>query len=115
MSAPVPILNYFITLALVLSYFPQYQRIISCGSTHGIFYPRPALPDKPPKRHSLSKSDLALSPERRELEASIPYPRLPRIIGSISVLAILLILVPPLAILLSPAITPKAYESLIQD
>lgn len=79
-----------------------------------IFYPRLPLPDKPPERHSLSKSDLALAPERRELKAWIPYPRLPRIIGSVSLLLVLLILVPPLAIVFFPAITSSAHESLIQ-
>ncbi|KAL9000723.1 MAG: hypothetical protein Q9169_000759 [Polycauliona sp. 2 TL-2023] len=80
-----------------------------------IFYPRPPLPSNPPKRHSLSKSDLALSPERREIEASIPYPRLPRIIASISLILILIILVPPLVIIFAPHNNSESHRSLMQD
>lgn len=80
-----------------------------------IFYPRPPLPEVPRKRHSLFKSDLALSPERRRIEASIPYPYLLRIIASISLLLTLLILIPTLTIVLDSSIASRAPPSLLQD
>ena len=80
-----------------------------------IFYPRPPVPDKPPKRHSLSKTDLVLSLERREIEASMPYPRLPRVIGTSSLILVLFILGPPLLIIFSPHLAAKVHQSLIQD
>ena len=94
---------------------PPFLTSIYSFIIYFVFYPRPSLPDKAPKRHSLSKSDLALSTERREIEASIPYPRLPRVIGLISLVLVLLILGPTLAIVLSPQLASRVHEALIQD
>ncbi|KAL8951522.1 MAG: hypothetical protein Q9222_002493 [Ikaeria aurantiellina] len=176
--------DHIVTLGVVLSYFPQFQRIISRGSSQGIsiyfalsstvfttsalanilllesvnggydccragnphaamcftalatttqaalewlgatiffvifliFYPRPlTLPSEAPKRHSLSKSSIALSPERRQAEASRPYPRLPKLIASTSLILNLLILIPTLSIVLSPEVASAAPKSLLQD
>lgn len=185
-TPPESIFNYVITLAIILSYFPQYQRIITrnssqgispvyillgtifttsalantlllksangsydcckIGSLHGsecftalaatsqvalqfvgsvvlfviylIFYPRPSIdlpPHKHPKRHSLSKSDLALSPERRRALSSRPFPRLPKLIAFSTTLLAFMILVPTLSIAFSPDLTSYAPASLIQD
>ncbi|KAL8828029.1 MAG: hypothetical protein Q9170_006780 [Blastenia crenularia] len=174
-----------ITLAVILSYFPQYQRIITRNSSNGIspyyillsqafttsalanilllrstdggytccknsdlhgpqcftalagtvqaalqflgsvilliiyliFYPRPPLdlpPQKHPKRHSLSKSDLALSPDRRRALSSQPYPRLPKFITISVILLIAVILIPTLSIIFSPNIASHRPASLLQ-
>ncbi|KAL8865811.1 MAG: hypothetical protein Q9174_006679 [Haloplaca sp. 1 TL-2023] len=174
------------TLAILFSYLPQYHRIISRGSSHGIspyfillstvfttsalantlllqsadggydcckssnsihgsecftslaatvqaalhwlastilfivyliFYPRPtpkATPS-PKKRHSLSSSTLALSPERRRALASQPYPLFPKLIALAALIIGILILTPTLAIILSPSIASKAPQTLKQD
>ncbi|KAL8720443.1 MAG: hypothetical protein Q9225_002701 [Loekoesia sp. 1 TL-2023] len=175
-----------ITLAVILSYFPQYQRIITRNSSHGIspyyillstvfttsalantlllrsvnggyrccntsdlhnsecfnalaatvqaalqflgsvmllivyliFYPHPPLPISPhgqPKRHSLSKSDLALSPKRRRALFSQSYPRLPKLIALSAALLASLILIPTFSITFSTNITSYAPASLLQD
>ncbi|KAL8736731.1 MAG: hypothetical protein Q9166_000097 [cf. Caloplaca sp. 2 TL-2023] len=58
---------------------------------------------------------MALSPERRRIEASVPYPRLPKIIGSVYLALALLILVPTLSIIFSPSTASAAPQSLLQD
>ncbi|KAL8940760.1 MAG: hypothetical protein Q9216_002640 [Gyalolechia sp. 2 TL-2023] len=86
--------------------------------TYLIFYPRPSIPLPPhkhPKRHSLSKSDLALSPERRRALSSQPYPRLPKLIALSTALLASLILIPTFSIAFSPNLTSYAPASLIQD
>ncbi|KAL9603821.1 MAG: hypothetical protein Q9219_000930 [cf. Caloplaca sp. 3 TL-2023] len=182
-------LNLFIsiiTLAIILTYFPQFQRIITRNSSHGIspyyillstvfttsalanslllrsangdydcckrgdihgsacftalaatvqaalhflgsvillviyliFYPRPPLtlsPSTRPKRHSLSKSDLALSPERRRALSSQPYPRLPKLIALAATLLIAFILIPAFSIAFSDDIASHGPQSLVQE
>ncbi|KAL8686499.1 MAG: hypothetical protein Q9218_007059, partial [Villophora microphyllina] len=181
---------FVLCLAIVFSYLPQYQRIISRGSSQGIspyfvlistlfattalanilllqsvnggyncckigdvhgsqcfiafastaqaglqwlgsviffivyliFYPRPPPDDAdiptPPhkgKRHSLSKTSLALSPQRRRSLAARPYPRLPLLMACTTLLLTILILAPTISIIFSPRIKSTAPKSLVQD
>lgn len=48
------------------------------------------------------------------MEASMPYPRLPRVIGISCLILVLFILGPPLVTVFSPHFASKAHQSLIQ-